>query len=292
MRVTDGSANLASLTGMQNAASRLAAVQAQLSSGRLIQRPSDNPAGTGQALALRSDIKRTTQYATNSSDAVAWMSTADTAYTQIVNLTQKARTLVVQGLNTGGTSQQGQDALADQIDGLRESLISLANTQYNGRPVFGGTTSGPAAYDASGTYVGDSGVVARTVAPGSTVQINQTGPQVFGAPGSDLFSLLSSISTALRSNSAALSTALGSLDTAIDRVGGAQASEGAAYQRVQTAQATQSQNLVTLQSQLSDLQDIDVAEMAVQVSTANVTYQAALQTTANVRQTSLLDFLR
>lgn len=292
MRVTDGSANLNSLTGMQNAASRLAAVQAQLSSGRLIQRPSDNPAGTGQALALRGDIKRTNQYATNSSDALAWMSTADTAYTSIVNLTQKARTLVVQGLNTGGTSPQSEDALADQIDSLRDSLISLANTQYNGRPVFGGTTSGSAAYDASGSYVGDTGAVARTVAPGSTVQINQTGPQIFGAPGNDLFSVLSSISAALRSNPAALGSSLNSLDAAIDRIGGAQATEGAAYQRVQTAQSTQSRNLVTLQSQLSDLQDIDVAEMAVQVSTANVTYQAALQTTANVRQTSLLDFLR
>jgi flagellar hook-associated protein 3 FlgL len=292
IRVTEGSASYGSLAGLQAASSRLAGLQQKLSSGRQISRPSDDPSGTVRALQLRAELQRNTQYTANASDATGWMSAADGAYSQIVKLAQSARTLVVQGLNTGSSTGSSANAIADQIDSIRSSLVSESNTTYDGRLVFGGTTTSTAAYDSSGNYLGDSGTVSRTVGPQVTVTINQSGPQVFGAPGSDLFTLLSNISTTLRSGSTGLSGQLGQLDTAISQISDAQAAEGAAYQRVQAAQATQTQITTALQSQLSDIQDIDIADTAVQVSTANVNYQAALQTTAAIRQQSLLDFLR
>ena len=291
LRVTTGSNINGGLSGLQNAAGRLAALQAKMSSGQQITKPSDDPSGTVEALALRGELRRNTQYASNANDAIAWLSAADTSYTQVVTQLQSARTLVVQGLNSGASSTGSTTAIANQIDQLRSSLINLANTQYNGRPIFGGTTAGSVAYDPSGNYVGDSGVVSRTVGAQQTVQINQTGPQVFGAAGSDVFSLLSTISNDLKTNPSALSGDLTSLDAAINTVSGAQASEGAAYQRVQVAQGVQTQAGTALKTQLSTIQDIDLADMAVQVTTANTTYQAALQTTASIRQMSLLDFL-
>jgi flagellar hook-associated protein 3 FlgL len=292
MRVTDASSTYGSLAGLQSAASRLASLQAKLSSGRQITTPSDDPSGTTRALQLRAEAKRNTQYGTNATDAIGWMSAADSAYSQAVKLVQNARTLVVQGLNTGAGSNTSASSIADQIDALRTSLLSVANTTYNGRPVFGGTTAGTAAYDSSGAYVGDSGAVSRTIGPRSTVQINQTGPQVFGAPGSDVFTLLSNISTTLRTTPSAASAQLDELDAALARINGAQAAEGATYQQVQQTQAAQATTATSLATQLSNLQDIDLADMAVRVSTASVTYQAALQTTASIRQVSLLDFLR
>ncbi len=292
LRVTEGSASYDSLAGLQSAASRLASLQAKLSSGHQITKPSDDPSGTVRALQLRADLRRNTQYTANAGDAQGWLSTADATYAQVVKLVQTARTLVVQGLNTGVNSQSGANALADQVDAIRTSLISLANTNYNGRPVFGGTTSSTTAYDTAGNYLGDNGVVNRTVGPQATVQINQTGPQVFGAAGSDLFSLLSSISSTLRTNPSALAPSLGQLDTALTRISTAQAAEGAAMQRVQAAQTAQASTSVSLNEELSGIQDIDVADMAIKVTTANTNYQAALQTTANIRQLSLLNFLR
>lgn len=292
LRVTEGSASYDALVGLQSAASRLSSLQAKMSSGQQITRPSDDPAGTVRALQLRADLRRNTQYTANAGDAQAWLSTADSTYSQVVNLVQKVRTLVVQGLNTGVNSQSGANALADQVDAIRTSLISLANASYNGRPVFGGTTAGATAYDAAGNYVGDNGVVNRTVGPQATVQINQTGPQVFGPAGNDVFGLLTSISATLRTNPAGLTGSLGQLDSAITRISTAQAAEGAAMQRVQIAQTAQASTSVSLQDELSGIQDIDLASMAIQVTTANTNYQAALQTTANIRQISLLNFLR
>ena len=79
--------------------------------------------------------------------------------------------------------------------------------------------------------------------------------------------------------------------SAISRISGAQATEGASYQRVQVAQSVQASNGTSLQTELSGIQDIDLADMAVKVSTASVTYQASLQTTASIQQLSLLNFL-
>ena len=106
-----------------------------------------------------------------------------------------------------------------------------------------------------------------------------------------MFSLLSTISNDLQDQPERAVGDLTTLDAAINTVSGAQATEGAAYQRVQVAQGVQTQTGTALKTQLSTIQDIDLADMAVQVTTANTTYQAALQTTASIRQMSLLDFL-
>jgi flagellar hook-associated protein 3 FlgL len=293
IRVTEGSLSRHSLYGLQNASSRLDTLQAKMSSGNQITKPSDNPAGTVQALKLRASLSRMGQYTTNQNFAQGWLSMADSAYSSSVKQVQAARTLVVQGLNAGAMDPTAASALADQVDAIRSSLLATANTTYNGRPIFAGTSASPVAYDSSGTYVGDSGAITRTIGENASIQVNQTGPSAFGAAGSDVFSLLSSVSTALRSgDTTTLTGQLGQLDTALTRLNGAQAAEGAASARITQLQTTQAANTTTLKSQLSDIQDIDLAEMAIQVTTANTNYQAALQTTASIRQLSLLDFLR
>lgn len=293
LRSTEGASNRASLINLQGASGRLDALQTKLSSGRQITKPSDDPAGTVRALQLRQSLARMEQYKANAAYSTGWLTAADAAYSGAVTLTQKARTLVVQGLNSGALDDSARTAIANQIDALRSSLIGTANSVYNGRPVFGGTTTGDIAYDPSGAYVGDAGVLERTVADGAIVQISQTGPDAFGPAGSDIFATLSAASTALRNNDmTALKAQLADVDTGVSRISAAQATQGAAYNRIQQTQAALTTTQTGLKTELSNLQDIDIAEMAVQVTTANTTYQAALQTTAAIKQLSLLDFLR
>lgn len=304
-RVTDGSTLAGTLYGIQTANSRLQKVNVQMSTGNQITRPSDDPSNTVRALQLRGDLKRNAQFASNANDAIGWMSAADSAYSQIVNVAQKARTLVVQGLNDGVNTSNSNTAIADQIDSLRDTVLALSNSTYNGRPVFGGNTTSSAAYvkdPSTGVVVftGDTTIVNRQVGETTIVPINQSGPAVFGAPstspstpGSDIFVTLDNISKALRNNPSTLSsTDLNAIDAAVKGISAAQAAEGAAYNRVTATQTAASKNTLALTSQLSGIQDIDLAAQAVAVSTAQVTYQAALQTTAAIRQTSLLDFLK
>jgi flagellar hook-associated protein 3 FlgL len=291
-RIADRSNALGSLAGLQASASRLASLQSKLSSGRQITKPSDNPTGTTTALELRGQLQRTNQYVASGSDGIAWLSQIDSTLSSVVKATQNVRDLVLQGANTATNDPNSENALAQQVDAIRSTLLGLSNTTYQGRPVFGGTTAGTTAYDSTGAYQGNSGAVTRTIGDGDSVTVGATGPAVFGADGSNLFDLLSTISNDLRTNTAGLSGDLSSLDTALHRVSSQQAVAGATYNRIETVQSIASDTTLQLKTQLSDIQDVDVAELAVQVSSANVAYQASLQTTASIKQTSLLDFLR
>src|SRR3546814_8880178 len=81
---------------------------------------------------------------------------------------------------------EAREALAVEIEGLREHMIGVANTKHLGRPLFGGTTGTDQAFDPNGTYIGDDGAIERTVMDGLTVQVNVTGEQVFGTNGSKI----------------------------------------------------------------------------------------------------------
>ena len=291
-RITEGMSSLGSLAGLQSSAARLAALQSQLSSGQKITKPSDNPAGTASALELRGQLKRAQQYTANAQDGQAWLSEVDSTLSSVMSAMQSARSTTLQGLNTGTNDATANAALAQQIDALRQTVLSLANANYQGRPIFGGTTTGTTAFDSTGAYVGDNGTVTRTVGDNTSIPVTSVGTSVFGANGSNVFDLLTTISSDLTSNPANLQTDLASLDTAMKTISSSQALSGANYDRIQAVQTTTSATALQLTTQLSGLQDVDVADMAIQISSANVAYQAALQTTASIRQTSLLDFLK
>jgi flagellar hook-associated protein 3 FlgL len=294
MRVTVGSSAYNSLSNIELAQTQLAKLQQQLSSGNQITTPSDDPAGTVIALRTRGELSRNSQYATNSADALGWLSSADGTYSQSVITLQQARTLVVQALNTGASDSTSRDAIASQLTGLRTALLSLANTTYNGRPLFGGTTADGTAFAADGTYQGDAGQVTRAVGAGNTVTVSAVGSEVFGSGSNSVFSLLQNLASAISAGGASstLDSALSDIDGAISRISTAQSTEGAAYQQVQRAQTVGTTEATALKTRLSGIEDVDLADLAVKVTTANTTYQAALQTTASIGQLSLLDFLR
>jgi flagellar hook-associated protein 3 FlgL len=139
MRIAERSAARNTLAGVQSNASWVAAVQEKLSSGRQITKPSDSPSGTAAALQLRAELKRMDRHQSSATDAMSWLSTVDSSLTSVSNQVQQVRSLVLQGLNSGSGDANSNEALAQQVDQARSSLLSLANTSYLGRPVFGGT---------------------------------------------------------------------------------------------------------------------------------------------------------
>jgi flagellar hook-associated protein 3 FlgL len=168
----------------------------------------------------------------------------------------------------------------------------MANTKYLNRPIFGGTTAGTSAYDLSGNYQGDSGVVQRTVDDDVKVQVALTGDTVFGTGSNQLFTVMSDISNDLRNNPNALSGDLDRLDAATATLKAAQSTIGARYNQVTQMQQAADDKVVTLTSQLSDVEDIDLPKTLTDLSLQQTAYQAALQVGAKVVQQSLIDFLR
>ncbi|GAA0817786.1 flagellar hook-associated protein FlgL [Spirilliplanes yamanashiensis] len=292
MRVTERGISTTSLNNLQRSLGRNATIQEQMSSGKVINRPSDSPTGTVQALQLRSENRALQQYSTNANDGMAWLDLANTALESTSNQVNRVRDLVLQGISTGSASDTSPAALAAEVDALRQSLVGVANTSYLGRPIFGGNTAGEAAYDATGAYLGDAGKVMRTVGDGDPVQVNLTGPEAFGTGADNLFNVLASISDKMKNDPAALGDELKRLDSVAISVKTSLSQVGARYNRVESMKNAADNRIVTLNSQLSAVEDIDLPATIMEMQLQQTAYQAALSATAKVIQPSLVDFLR
>jgi flagellar hook-associated protein 3 FlgL len=292
-RVTESSIHNAVLINLQRNIAKGQKIQEQMSSGKQINRPSDSPTGTVTSMQLRGESRAQTQYARNADDGMAWLNTIQDTLGSASTQVNLARDLTVQGLSSGSNTPQSNEALATQVDAIKATLVGYANTKYLGRPVFGGTTPGEVAYDTSGTYVGDAGQTTRTVGANSKVRVDTTGPEAFGTGPTQLFDVLQSISDNLRSgDSDALSASLKNLDTAGDLMKNTLSGVGARYNRVDQMKQSAQDRLLSVTSQLSDVEDVDLPKTIMDMQLQQTSYQAALAAAAKVIQPSLIDFLR
>ena len=292
-RVTQNMMMNRSYLSLQTGLNRLARTQEQLSTGRLLNRPSDSPTDTTSAMRMRAAMGDQTQYARNADDGLGRLGLTDSTLTAMLGDVRRARDLGIQGVNGVNQGAQAREALAVEVDQLRESLISSANTTYLGRPVFGGLVNGTAAYDASGAFVGVSGDVTRTVATDVKVRVNVNGPEVFGPDGANLFDDLEQLSAALRAGDVAgVQSRLGALDTAQARITSAVADVGTRYNQVERATQAAKDAVFALTSSLSNIENVDLARATMDLQLNEVAYQAALASTARLVQPSLSDFLR
>lgn len=294
-RVTQSMLTDRSLTRLQGSLTRLAEIQEHLSTGRVLNRPSDNPADTASAMRLRSSVGAQQQYARNAQDGIGWLDTLDSTLGTANDLVRKARELGQQAVN-GTVNQDARDALAVEIDQLRSSLLGTANAVYIDRPVFGGTTAGPAAFaEVAGvvSYAGDANPVNRAVAEGVVVDVALAGPAAFGVDGNSVFDHLGALSAAVRAgDTPAIQVGLGALKDDGNRLIVARTDVGARTNRVEQAQVRAGDNELSLTNALAEIENTDLPRAMVDLKMQEVAYQASLAATARVLQPSLLDFLR
>jgi flagellar hook-associated protein 3 FlgL len=232
------------------------------------------------------------QYGRNAQDGEGWLGTIDTALVSSLGNLRRVKDLTLQGITTGASGPQAREALATEVEQIRDGLIQTANARYLDRPVFGGATALPAAYDAAGTFTGDATPVTRTLGDNTTVRVDLTGPEVYGTGPTQLFTILSDIATHLRTSPDQLDGDLGRLENATNKVLTAVADVGARLNRVTSLKQTADDQVLTLKSALSEVENIDLPKTVMEVQMQQVAYQAALGATAKVIQPSLLDFLR
>ena len=293
-RVTQSMMTSRSLAGLQGGLSRLAKIQEQLSTGRVLNRPSDSPGDTAAAMRLRSVVAAQQQYARNAQDGLGWLNTIDSTLQGANDQVRRARDLALQGIN-GAAGADAREALATEIDQIRAGLVSSANTTYLDRPVFGGTSAGPVAYQAGppATYVGDGRPVQRTIADGVDVDVQMAGPAAFGADGSSVFDHLGALAAALRSgDTTAMQTGATQLGDDMKRITASLTEVGARTVRLEAAVQRADDTRYQVQGTLSDIENTDLPKATMELQLQEVAYQASLAATSRVLQPSLVDFLR
>ncbi len=292
-RVTESSIHTAVLQNLQRSISKGQKIQEQLSSGKTINRPSDSPTGTVTSMQLRGETRANEQYSRNADDGLGWLNTLQSSLDSSSTVVNQVRDLTVQALNAGSNNAQSNEAMATAVDQFKATLIGISNTKYLDRPVFGGTSTSAVAYHDDGTFAGNSTATTRTVGAGAKVRVDASGPEAFGDGDTQLFSVLTDISANIRSgDSDALSASLTKLDSAGDLLKNTLSNVGARYNRVEQMKQSAQDRLLSVTSQLSEVEDVDLPKTIMDMQLQQTSYQAALAASAKVIQPSLIDFLR
>jgi flagellar hook-associated protein 3 FlgL len=296
MRVTNQMMLRSTLRDLNGSLSRLQQSQTELSTGRLVRKPSDDPTKATQAMSLRTSTRVTDHRQRAAEDASGWLDTAGSTVMSGLDMMDRVKELTVQASNSGSASASSRAAISSELRSLRDELLAMANTRYIDRPIFNGTAAGQAYDPTTGAYLGNAAAVIREVAPDTTVQVNMSGEQVFGtqsAPGGDVFAVLDRLATAVAAgDTAAVAAEHANTDVARRRMTDAVGLLGARAARVEDIRSRNDLQKERLLQSLSEVEDADLAQSLISVKARENAYTAALQAASKVIPPSLVDYLR
>ena len=300
-RITTEMAINSTLADINNAQVALERSQRELSSGKSLLEPSDNPVGTSQAIMLQSALDGLTSYERSAHDGGAWLTAASGALSSLSEITQRVRELMLQAAN-GVNSQSDLADIADEVEQLTEMAKQDANTQYAGQYIFSGTLTGTAPYEqgASDAYHGNAGAVVRSIGPGATLNVTVSLNSLLGegqvAADGKLLDTLRTVAQNLRTGThealqAVAGENLKALDGNVETLDNLEAEVGAASDQVTSALGRVEDLQGTTTGQLSNVQDANFAQVSMEFSSQQAAYEAALRASATIVQESLLEFL-
>lgn len=280
----------------------------QLSTGRRISLPSDDPADTETAMRLRTLLREGEQYMRNVDDALAWLEATDAALNHATQVLQRARELIIYGGN-GTLTDEARQALATEMNQLIHDLFAVANTKHGQRYLFAGENtlirpfeailekpddpSSPVGnfryhgtrYDPADGFDG----LELEIEAGNTLRYNIFGNDVF-AP---IFEVLIAVRKDLENGNLKDLTGddLRKFDEAMDNLLRWRAEVGARVNRLELVRERLSQNQVNLEKLSAEVEGIDIAEVIMRLKMEENVYRAALGAGARIIQPTLLDFL-
>lgn len=308
MRISTSWAHQTSVNSMLNQQARLQQIQMQLSSGKKLLTPSDDPIAAGRVIDLKQSIAENEQYQSTIDSARNHLSMEEGVLKSAGDVLQRLNELGIQGLNDANSASD-RAAIADEMDQLGEQLLGLANTQtLNGDYMFGGfkNTSAPFSKDTGNpgayTYAGDSNLRSVQIDKSRQIVDNDIGSDVFGmptgttgsvpAPGSinNIFEAIDKFSADLRANQPN-SGSLDDIKRSLDKVINVRSSVGVRLNALDRQEEINGDTTLEMQSILSQTEDLDYADAISQFSQQSVSLQAAQQTFSQVKKLTLFNYL-
>ncbi|WP_419807997.1 flagellin [Sphingomonas sp.] len=286
-----GSQAMATLTG------RADTLQTQIATTKRLSKASDDSVAYTRLQGIAradADAKVTTG---NLDLAAAGLATADTTLDAIGSQVQRASELAISA-RSGSLDSAGRQAIAAELDGILDQLVSLGNTaDARGQPLFGGPDGGAAVTrnaDGSFSFAGTLPSAIPT-SDGQSIQPGDTAQRVFAAGGGDTLSTIAALAAALRSGTdvdAAAATAVTGLAAGGDRVTTVRASLGARAARIELDQATVKQAGIDREALRSGLEDTDITATIAELQKTMTILSATQSSFTKLQGLSLFDYLR
>lgn len=286
---------------------RLAKTQMQLTTTKEILKPSDAPDKSAAITRLNSVIGRQESYVETIRTTMDKFSQQETALKNSSDVLLRLKELTVQAANdTNGP--EGRKLIAVEVKGLRDQLLSLANTQdVNGNYIFSGTRATTAAFgnDTSGKliYQGDQTISQVGVGEQRDVANNRTGTQAFARvirtaddgsqSGVGFFQVIDDLAAALSGNDIkAIQRAVGELDGAQNGMTESIAAVGSGMNVLEAQGSVADENLLRMKSTLSQMQDVDYTEAITRMNKDMMALEAAQSSFAKISQLNLFDYIK
>jgi len=297
MRVSNSLLSNTVMGNMHRNLEKLLELQISVSSGKKINKPSDDPAGAAKVINYNSAISKAGQYQRNIDNGAAFLDATESAVSSTQDILQRAKELALSALN-GTNSAADKKTMAKEVEQLYEQVKQIANSKYDDRYIFAGLRTDVAPYDNTGSYTGTAspdGNMEVEIDAGNTMSINMPGYAVFGsaAEGTDILAALADLKTAMENNDGAgIEGAMTDLDSGMDQLNDALAYIGARFNRLDIAKNHFDKLLFDLAKYKSDTEDADITNIISQLALQQTMLEVSRATAAEVLQQSILDFLR
>lgn len=299
MRVTQSMLSHNALRNLSNSYSKLQMLNNQINSGKKFTKPSDDPVAAMNAMGYRTDLNNIQQYQENISTVQNWTDSTDDALQGVSSVLQKIRELTVQASN--GTYEETQRSyIADEIEQLKDEIISLGDTQVGGKYIFGGTQTDVQPSKSGYTASGDIDI---EVFNGIKLPLNIDGNEMLkGLVGNETAITPATVKGVLpdlietlkdpTSSEEEIGGFLSQLDTQMDTVLAKISTVGARQNRVDLMSNRLGNQEVFSTRILSDNEDIDLERALIDLTAQESVLRASLSTSASIIQPTLMDFLR
>ena len=268
----------------------------QMSSGKAFNNLSDDPVAVSQLVLNEAQTSNVDQYLQNVSTLQNSLQVADSTLNSVVTALSQAISLGVEGAN-GTLNDSDRQSIATQISGIKDQILALANTTYDGNYLFAGTavTTQPFTEDSSSpsgvTYNGNGSTNSVQIGDGEYIPENLSGSQVFTPSGSDVFAALQGLITALQSGGD-VSAATTQLQQVYSRFNTQITFYGTTLSRLQTTQDYLNQEKLGLTAAQNNIEGADMSSVVSNYVQAETALDASYQAAGRLSQMSLLDYLK
>ncbi|HOJ78128.1 MAG TPA: flagellar hook-associated protein FlgL [Bacillota bacterium] len=289
MRVTEKMISNGLSRNINKTMSRIDKKYSELSSGKRIQRPSDDPVALVTSLRLYDSIKEADRYKENAQNAISWLEASDAALGELTSVLHRFEEVAVAASN-GTLTRESREGLAAEIRELKNHILQIANTQHERRYLFSGQQTIRPAYDQNFKYQGDSRRFNIEVGADTYLEVSVTGDEVFG----DFFEKLDQFATHVDAGDIVQvsNVDIKEIQSKLDQVLDIRASLGAKVNRLEKNVDRLELLNIQFNQLLSKNEDVDIAGAAMELKMQESVYQAALATGARILQITLVNYLR
>jgi flagellar hook-associated protein 3 FlgL len=274
----------------------------QLSTGKRVNKPSDDPVSASKALKLRADVSEIEQHQRNTKDALSWLDITESAVDNLQDVLHRAKELTVQAA-TGTMGKDDREKVVSEIKQLKEQIMQIGNTTYAGRYIFSGFQTDKKLFDdpkGDGTYnidVTGNQNISYQIAVGEQIEVGVFGTELFGKDGSgtksevvkDFDDLITRLEAEPRGD---VKDSVAKIEAHLDNTLKVRGEIGAKTNRLELVEKRLEKDAINFTELLSENEDVDMAETIMHLKMEESVYRASLSAGAQVIQPTLLDFIR